>query len=135
LLIAIAARPVLVAFAGVAYVPGSEYLGGYALAMTLLGAAVVLIATHQSRGKAAFLAIVVPITLLEPGLIIVFHNSPAQVVQVIDGCMALLVGGLTALALIEARIVDRAAVSRASIDTFLPSPLPPVQSLPVQLRA
>jgi O-antigen/teichoic acid export membrane protein len=135
LLITIAARPVLIAFAGVAYVPGSEYLGGYALAMTLLGAAVVLIATHQSRGKAAFLAIVVPITLLEPGLIIVFHNSPVQVVQVIDGCMALLVGGLSALALIEARIVDRAAVSRASIDTFRPSPLPRVQTLPVQLRA
>ena len=42
----------LTAFAGTAYAGASGYLPMYALAMTLLGGVAVLVAVHQSRGKA-----------------------------------------------------------------------------------
>ena len=53
--------------------------------MTLLGGAAVLIATQQSRGKPAFLAVLLPLTLLEPALLIAFHQNLMQVVRTRSG--------------------------------------------------
>jgi O-antigen/teichoic acid export membrane protein len=93
----VAARPVLIGFAGSAYAAGASILPLYAIAMTLLGAASVLIATHQSRARAAFLTVLLPITVAEPVLIVIFHHSLTQVVWVITLSMAALVTGLAIL--------------------------------------
>lgn len=91
------ARPILTAFAGPAYAGGAAILPGYAIAMTLLGAASVLVATHQSRARAGFLAVLLPISVLEPVLIVLFHRSLTQVVWVVILSMAALVSGLAIL--------------------------------------
>ncbi len=95
----------LKAFAGRAYVEAAIYLPWYALGMTLLGGAAVLIATQQSRGKPAFLAVLLPLTLLEPVLLLVFHQNLMQVVQVVDIAMALLLAGLAAQFILQQRVV------------------------------
>jgi hypothetical protein len=62
--------------------------------MTLLGGASVLIATHQSRARATFLSVLLPVTVAEPIMIVAFHNSLLQVVWVVTLSMALLLAGL-----------------------------------------
>ncbi len=84
----------LSAFAGSAYAEAAGYVPWYALGMTLLGGAAVLVATQQSRGRPAFLAVLIPLTLLEPALLVAFHQTLMQVVQVVDIAMALLLVGL-----------------------------------------
>jgi O-antigen/teichoic acid export membrane protein len=111
--LAIASKWLLTAFAGVAYVAASSYLPWYALGMTLLGGVSVLIATHQSLGRKGFLAILVPLALLEPALIAVFHRTLLQVVQVVDISTALVLGGLAASYVVEERVAD-AVVSSAT---------------------
>jgi hypothetical protein len=69
--------------------------------MILLGAAAVLIATHQSRGRRDFLAVLIPLALLEPAAILLFHQSVQQVVEVVDICMLALVIGLAAIYLAQ----------------------------------
>jgi len=133
MLLAFSAPHVLAIFAGAGYTGGAEYLAGYALGMTLLGAAVVLIAIHQSRGKPAFLAIVIPITVLEPLLIMSFHTSLSQVVLVMDACMGLLVAGLAVLALVEERNAGRISLPALSTDSLRSSAAPQVQAAQVQL--
>jgi O-antigen/teichoic acid export membrane protein len=91
------ARPVLTAFAGSAYAMGSTILPLYAIGMTLLGAALVLITTHQSRARGAFLGVLIPITAAEPVLIVIFHRSVMQVAWVVTLSMAALVTGLALL--------------------------------------
>src|SRR5438445_6156318 len=93
----------LIAFAGGAYAAAAGLLPWYAVGMTLLGGVAVLIATHQSRGQAAFLALLVPLTLLEPALLVIFHQSLAQVVQVVDISMAVILVSLAGLYLMEER--------------------------------
>jgi len=102
-LLAISSRWLLVAFAGSNYTEVSSYLPWYGIGMIMLGSAAVLIATHQSSGRPAFLAILVPLTLLEPALIVLFHQSLGQVVGVVDVSMALVAGGLGGLYLVESR--------------------------------
>src|SRR5207253_650681 len=65
-LLSLIAAPLLSAFAGSAYVGASAYLPWYTLGMTLLGGVAVLIAVHQSRGDATFLAFLLPLAALEP---------------------------------------------------------------------
>ena len=68
-----------------------------------LGATAVLVAAHQSRGGAGFLAILVPLAVLEPVLIVSFHDSLLQVVQVMDISMGLGAVGLAAWYVIQER--------------------------------
>jgi O-antigen/teichoic acid export membrane protein len=96
-MLGLVARPVLTAFAGSAYAAGASILPLYAVAMTLLGGASVLIATHQSRARAMFLSVLLPITFAEPLLIAAFHNSLLQVVWVVTLSMAVLLAGLAIL--------------------------------------
>jgi O-antigen/teichoic acid export membrane protein len=96
------AKPVLAAFAGPAYAAGASILPLYAIAMTLLGGASVLIATHQSRARAAFLFVLLPITVAEPVLIVAFHQSLGQVVWVVTLSMGVLLVGLGTLMLRQA---------------------------------
>jgi O-antigen/teichoic acid export membrane protein len=100
-MLALVSRWLLIAFAGNEYADAAGYLPWYGLGMIMLGAAAVLIATHQSRGKPGFLALLVPLALLEPVLLVAFHQSLAQVVLVLDVSMALVAGGLGALYLIQ----------------------------------
>jgi O-antigen/teichoic acid export membrane protein len=86
----------LTAFAGGAYAEAGGYVPWYAIGMTLLGGAAVLIATQQSRGKPGFLMVLLPLTFLEPGLLVAFHQNLMQVIQVFDIAMALLLIGLGA---------------------------------------
>jgi O-antigen/teichoic acid export membrane protein len=102
-LLALSSRWVLTAFAGGAYVGAAGYLPWYALGMVLLGGAAVLIATHQSRGKPGFLLALIPLTLLEPALLLAFHSSAVQVVQVMDVSMALLFAGLAGTYVLQER--------------------------------
>ncbi len=96
---------ILTAFAGAAYFKAAGYLPWYAIGMTLLGGAAVLTMTQQSRGKPAFLAVLVPLTLLEPVMLTAFHTNLLQVIQVVDICMALLLAGLATQLVIQARRV------------------------------
>jgi len=100
----IAARPIITAFAGSAYAASAAILPLYAIAMALLGGAAVLIATQQSRARAAFLAVLVPVTLFEPILIVAFHHSLAQVVWVVTLSMAVLVAGLAATMIMQSTL-------------------------------
>jgi len=114
-LLSFASTWLLTAFAGAAYVGAVGYLPWYALGMTLLGAVAVLIATHQSSGNTGFLAILLPLTLLEPVLIAAFHQDPAQVVQVMDVSMSLVLVGLAALYVAQHRD-SRWAVDSVVVD-------------------
>jgi O-antigen/teichoic acid export membrane protein len=91
----------LSAFAGKSYTGGASYLPWYAAGMILLGAAAVLIATHQTGGRRRFLAVLMPVAALEPIAILAFHRSLIQVVQVVDICMLALVVGLGVLYLAQ----------------------------------
>jgi O-antigen/teichoic acid export membrane protein len=102
-LLSISSRALIVAFSGSGYAAAAGYLPWYAIGMTLLGGVAVLIATHQTTGKPDFLAVLLPLTLVEPILIVAFHQNLLQVVQVVDLSMALVFGGLAALYLVEQR--------------------------------
>jgi O-antigen/teichoic acid export membrane protein len=102
-LLSIMSRWLLTAFAGPNYATASVYLPWYAVGMTLLGGVAVLIAAHQSRGKAGFLTILLPLTVLEPSALIAFHHSLAQVILVMDICMALTLAALGTLYLVQER--------------------------------
>jgi O-antigen/teichoic acid export membrane protein len=102
-LLSISSRALIVAFSGSGYAAAAGYLPWYAIGMTLLGGVAVLIATHQTTGKPDFLAVLLPLTLVEPILIVAFHQNLLQVVQVVDLSMALVFGGLEALYLVEQR--------------------------------
>jgi O-antigen/teichoic acid export membrane protein len=91
------AGPALTVFAGSKYVAGASILPLYAIAMTLLGGASVLIATQQSRSRAMFLSVLLPLTVAEPILIVAFHHTLMQVVWVVTVLMAVLVAGFAAL--------------------------------------
>jgi O-antigen/teichoic acid export membrane protein len=101
----------LTAFAGTAYAEAARYLPWYAVGMTLLGGVAVLIATHQTRGTPGFLAILLPLTLLEPLALIAFHQNLIQVVQVIDVSMALILIGLGSLYLVQERKASTAGIA------------------------
>jgi O-antigen/teichoic acid export membrane protein len=105
-LLSIGSKWLLNAFAGGAYVEAAPYVPWYALGMTLLGGAAVLIATQQSRGKPAFLAVLIPLTLLEPALLIAFHHDLMQLIQVLDVAMALLLAGVAIQFVIQQRSVQ-----------------------------
>jgi hypothetical protein len=114
-LLSVASSWLLNEFAGSAYKDAAVYLPWYAIGMILLGAAAVLIATHQSRGAAGFLAVLIPLTALEPALIWLFHGNLWQVVLVVDVSMALVAGGLGALYLIQERVqISKAAIAAVS---------------------
>lgn len=102
-LLSIGSRLLLTAFAGGAYVVAAGYLPWYAIGMTLLGGVAVLTATHQTHGRPGFLVVLVPLTLLEPTLIIWFHQDLLQVVQVLDLAMASILVGLGILYLLGER--------------------------------
>jgi O-antigen/teichoic acid export membrane protein len=101
-LLSIGSRWLLTAFAGGSYSGATSYVPWYAVGMTFLGGVAVLIATHQSRGRPGFLAVLVPLTLLEPLLLTAFHQNLLQVVQTVDVSM-----GLILLALILLYVVDQ----------------------------
>jgi hypothetical protein len=69
--------------------------------MILLGTAAVLIATHQSQSPRDFLAVLIPVALIEPAAIVVFHQSLFQVVEAVDACMLVLVMALGALYIVR----------------------------------
>jgi O-antigen/teichoic acid export membrane protein len=98
---------VLSMFAGGAYVAAGAYLPWYALAMTLFGGASVLVANGQARCNGDFLAVLIPVTVLDPVLILRFHQSPMQVVQMLSVSMAILFFGLTILYLVQQRVRER----------------------------
>jgi O-antigen/teichoic acid export membrane protein len=101
IVLSLASNFFLSAFAGTAYINGSAYLPWYAIGMTLLGAAAVLIATHQTAGRRNFLAILIPVAVLEPIAILFWHGSLTQVAQVVDVFMLALVVGLGVLYLVQ----------------------------------
>jgi len=106
------------AFAGSAYAGGAPYLPWYGIGMTLLGAAGVLIATHQSRGRRDFLAVLIPLAVLEPVAILLFHQTLRQVVQVVDVCMLASVIGLAVL-----YAAQRPAVRKPIVSLEAPQPV------------
>jgi hypothetical protein len=109
----------LTAFAGPAYAEVAGYLPWYAVGMTLLGGVAVLIATHQTRGTPGFLVILIPLTLLEPAALIAFHQNLAQVVEVIDISMALILVGLGSLYLVQER---KASIARIALPAISATP-------------
>jgi O-antigen/teichoic acid export membrane protein len=102
---------VLTVFAGPAYAEAGPYLPWYAIAMTMLGGASVLVANGQARGRGDFLAILIPVTLAEPLLIVRFHQSLSQVVQVLSLSMAALFVGLVVLYLVQEGTRERPRVA------------------------
>jgi O-antigen/teichoic acid export membrane protein len=108
-------RWLLTAFAGGAYADAAGLVAWYAVGMTLLGGAAVLIATQQSRGKPAFLAVLLPLTLLEPALLIALHRNLMQVVQVVDVAVGLLLVGLATQYALQQRVRQTSRVSAPEI--------------------
>jgi O-antigen/teichoic acid export membrane protein len=108
-LLSATSRWLLTAFAGGAYKGGATYLAWYALGMTMLGGVAVLVATHQSRGRPGFLAILLPLTLLEPVLLMTMHESLIQVVQVVDFSMGVILVGMGVAYFLGDRISTGAA--------------------------
>jgi O-antigen/teichoic acid export membrane protein len=106
----------LTAFAGAGYEGGAGYLPWYALGMTMLGGVAVLVATHQSRGRPGFLAVLLPLTFVEPALLTMMHQSLIQVVQVVDVSMAVILVGLGAFYMFEDRIRSSAPAEAARMD-------------------
>ena len=102
-LVSFGSRWLLLAFAGSAYAGAAMYLPWYAIGMIFLGASAVLIATHQTRGTPGFLAVLLPLTALEPILLLLLHQSLWQVVAVLDASLALVAAGLGALYLVQER--------------------------------
>lgn len=98
---------VLTVFAGGAYASAGLYLPWYVVAMTLFSGAAVLVASGQARGNGDFLAVLIPITVLEPILIILFHHTLMQVVLMLSISMALLFIGLAILYLMQERSRNR----------------------------
>jgi threonine/homoserine efflux transporter RhtA len=77
--------------------------------------AVVLIAAHQTRGRADFLAVLIPLTALEPVLLLIFHQNLWQVVLVVDVSMALIACALGALYIVQERIeISKSALAAAN---------------------
>jgi O-antigen/teichoic acid export membrane protein len=112
----------LTAFSGRAYAEAAPYVPWYAIGMTLLGGAAVLIATQQSRGKPGFIAVLLPFTLLEPVLLTLFHQNLMQVVQVLDIAMGLLLAALAIHFILQQRVArTRVDYSKAAV-----APAPPV---------
>lgn len=108
----------LTAFAGTAYTTAAGYLPLYAAGMMLLGGAAVLVAAQQSRGEPGFLAILLPLSAVEPLLIVLFHRTLMQVVQVVDLSMLLVLAGLAGLYLAQERgkaLVPPVEVSKIAI--------------------
>jgi O-antigen/teichoic acid export membrane protein len=102
--LSLASRWILTAFAGGAYVGGAAYLPWYAAGMTLLGGVAVLIATHQSHGHARYLGVLIPLTILEPVLLAMFHKNILQVVQVLDLSIAMILVALGVLYVVDERV-------------------------------
>jgi O-antigen/teichoic acid export membrane protein len=75
---------ILLDFAGKAYVGGAYYLGWYAVGMAVLGCAIVLVYTQQSLNRLNMLWVLIPVTLLRPILIVMFHRTLMTVVVVSD---------------------------------------------------
>ena len=120
-LLSFGAKWILTAFAGGAYVGAAGYLPWYALGMTMLGGVAVLVATHQSQGRAGFLAVLLPLTLLEPALLITMHQNLMQVVQVVDLSTALILGGLGVLYIVQERHRRFGSTSVSLINELAPS--------------
>jgi O-antigen/teichoic acid export membrane protein len=97
-------RWIVVSFAGPAYAAAAALLPWYGLGMILLGGVAVLIVAHQSIGKAGFLAVLIPLSVLETILLIAFHQTLTQVVQMVDLSMALVLCGLGALYVTQQRV-------------------------------
>jgi len=115
-------RWLLNAFAGGAYADAAMYLPAYAIGMMLLGGVAVLVATQQSRGEPTFLAILVPLTVVEPGLIALFHQSVMQVIQVLDLSMLLALAGLGVLYAWQVRRGSRSAIVSVAASSLAPPP-------------
>jgi len=71
--------------------------------MTLLGATAVLIAIHQSIGEARFLAVILPLTIIDVGTVATFHASPMQLVQADTVCAGIIAAALTLLYMVGER--------------------------------
>jgi O-antigen/teichoic acid export membrane protein len=105
--LSVGAHWLLSAFSGGAYGAAAGYLPWYAVAMTLLGAVAVLIAAHQSRGRPGFLLVLIPLAAAEPLVIVLFHQTLMQVVQVMAISIAIVSAGLATL-----YFAERPATSR-----------------------
>jgi len=126
-LLSISSTWLLTAFAGGAYTEAARYVPWYALGMTLLGGAAVLIATQQSRGKPAFLAVLLPLTLLEPALLVAFHQDLMQLIQVLDVAMGLLLAGLAIQFTMQQRSAQSTRVAATKPIAATASPTPQIQ--------
>jgi O-antigen/teichoic acid export membrane protein len=105
-------RSLLVVFAGPAYAKAAAYLPLYGLAMMFLAVASVLITTYQSRNRWHFLWLLLPVTALEPLLIILFHSDLKQVVDMVDLSMLALLAGLSLLYVLGASTNRHGAYTR-----------------------
>jgi O-antigen/teichoic acid export membrane protein len=122
IVLSFASNWLLTAFAGTAYSEAAIYLPWYAVGMTLLGASAVLITTQQSRGRPAFLAVLLPLSFLEPALLVAFHQNLTQVVQVLDISMVLIASGLAIQFVLQQR-TETSALKSIERDLVAPPSL------------
>jgi O-antigen/teichoic acid export membrane protein len=102
--LSVSSRWLLTTFAGGAYADAATYLPWYALGMTMLGGVAVLVATLQSQGRPGFLAVLLPLTFVEPALLLGMHQSLQQVVKMLDVSMAAILIGLGAFYIADERL-------------------------------
>ncbi len=110
LVLQVFSHKIMYAFAGHAYVGGAPLLGPYAVGMAVLGCVSILINASQSVNKLWILWILVPITVIRPLLVVLFHGTLQTVVVV--GNLA--VTG-AALALAVAYVIEEEARLRGRV--------------------
>ena len=92
---------------GPTFDPAKSYLGVFAVALTLLALANLLISYFLSMARTAF---VVPLFLacaLETGLIALFHSGISQILEMVLITLALLAGTMAAMYLVDRGVLRR----------------------------
>ena len=84
LVLQVFSRQILYHFAGPAYVGGAHLLGLYSVGMAILGCLAILVNTQQSLNRLSILWVLIPITLMRPALLLLFHGTLLTVVIVSD---------------------------------------------------
>jgi tetratricopeptide (TPR) repeat protein len=90
-------RTILSDFAGAKYIPGTQYIGYYAFGMAMLGWLSILVNTQQSLNNYSLMWVLVPVTIIRPILVVLFHKTILTVVVVGDLTIAAFALALTTM--------------------------------------
>jgi tetratricopeptide (TPR) repeat protein/O-antigen/teichoic acid export membrane protein len=115
---------VLLDFAGPKFVPGTQYIGYYAFGMAMLGWLSILVNTQQSLNNYSLMWILVPVTVVRPILVILFHKTILTVVVVGDLTIGAFAIALTTMYVVHELSRLKSLPRARPPDEMPPGPLP-----------